>query len=94
MKVILKDKYVNYKQALKLVDLESLHARRERLCLKFAKKCLKIENLKKLFPLREVKHEMKKRNTEKYLIKHINTERYMKSAIPAMQRALNIRSLN
>ena len=89
MKVILKDKYVNYKQALKLVDLESLHARRERLCLKFAKKCLKIENLKKLFPLREVKHEMKKRNTEKYLIKHINTERYMKSAIPAMQRALN-----
>ena len=48
MKVILKDKYVNYKQAIKFVDFESLHDRRERLCLKLAKKCLKIENLKKV----------------------------------------------
>ena len=32
---------------------------------------------------------MKKRNTEKFLVNHVNTERYMKSAIPAMQRALN-----
>ena len=34
-------------------------------------------------------HDMKKRNTEKFLVNHVNTERYMKSAIPAMQRALN-----
>ena len=32
---------------------------------------------------------MIKRKTEKYLIKHMNTKRYMKSAIPAMHRALN-----
>ena len=32
---------------------------------------------------------MIKRKTEKYLIKHMNTKRYMKSAIPAMKRALN-----
>ena len=32
---------------------------------------------------------MKKRKTEKYFIKKINTERYMKSAIPAMKRVLN-----
>ena len=89
LKVILKDKYINYDKALRLLDLESLHVRRERLCLKFAKKCLKLENFKKLFPVRKSKHDMKKRNTEKFLVNHVNTERYMKSAIPAMQRALN-----
>ena len=89
LKVILKDKYVNYDKALRLLDLEPLHVRRERLCLKFAKKCLKLENFKKLFPVRKSKHDMKKRNTEKFLVNHVNTERYMKSAIPAMQRALN-----
>ena len=34
-----------------------------------------------------------KRKSEKYLIKHINTERYMKSSIPAMQRLLNLEEL-
>ena len=83
IKIILKEKYVNYEQALKLVGLESLHERREQLCLRFAKKCLKMENYKKLFPVRKENH------TEKYLVKYMNTERYMKSAIPAMIRALN-----
>ena len=32
---------------------------------------------------------MHKRNTEKYLVNHLNTERYMKSVIPAMQKAFN-----
>ena len=32
---------------------------------------------------------MDKRKTEKFLIKQINTERYRKSAIPAMLRMLN-----
>ena len=89
VKLILRDKYNGYKSALKLLNLESLFERRERLCLKFAKKCLKMDNFKKLFPVRRMNHEMKKRKTEKYLIKHINTERYMKSTIPAMQRLLN-----
>ena len=51
LKVILKDKYINYDKALRLLDLESLHVRRERLCLKFAKKCLKLENFKSYFLL-------------------------------------------
>ena len=49
MKLILKDKYVDYKKALKSVNLDSLYERRERLCLRFAKKCLKDENFKKTF---------------------------------------------
>ena len=89
LKLILKENYINYKNALKLLNLESLNERREKLCLSFAKKCLKMDNFKKLFPVRKVNHNMKKRNAEKYFIKHMNTERYMKSSIPAMQRLLN-----
>ena len=63
MKLILKDKYVDYKKALKSVNLESLYERRERLCLRFAKKCLKDENFKKLFPMRKMNHDMMKRNS-------------------------------
>ena len=47
-----------------------------------------------MFPVRKENHGMIRRKTEKYLVKHMNTERYMKSAIPAMQRALNKEELN
>ena len=59
------------------------------MCLKFAKKCLKIENFKKLFPYRKTKHDMEKRKFEKYFISNIKSERYKKSAIPSMKRMLN-----
>ena len=32
---------------------------------------------------------MKTRKSEKYFVKNINTERYRRSSIPAMQRMLN-----
>ena len=38
LKVILKDKYGDYKSALRKLNIESLFDRRELLCLKFAKK--------------------------------------------------------
>ena len=62
--------------------IDSLKDRREKLCVKFAKKCLKLENMKKLFPFKKTKHFMKKRKFEKYLINNINTERYKRSAVP------------
>ena len=89
LKLILKDKYEDYESSLKLLNLESLHERRNKLCLRFAKRCLKMQNFKKLFPVRKIKHDIMKRNSEKYLIKNMNTERYKKSAIPAMKRMLN-----
>ena len=84
-----KQKYQDYESSLKILNLVSLHKRREMLCLRFAKKCLKIENFKKLFPLRQFNHDMKKRKSEKYFIKNMKTERYKKSAIPVMQKMLN-----
>ena len=51
VKVILKNNYRNYENALKMLDLDSLQVRRKKQCLKFAKDCLKNEKMKKLFPL-------------------------------------------
>ena len=89
LKVILGEKYESYKDALKLVGLDSLEKRREELCLKFAKQCLRHDKLKGLFPKNERKHKMEKRNCEKFIVKKANTERYRRSAIPSMQRLLN-----
>ena len=85
----MKDEYRDYKNALKVLAVESLFERREKLCLKFAKKCIKNENFRKLFPLRKTSHVMERRKTEKYLISNMNTEIYKKSAIPSMLRLLN-----
>ena len=47
----MKENYSDYKNGLKTLGIETLFERRVKLCLKFAKKCLKIENFRKLFPL-------------------------------------------
>ena len=46
--------------------MKSLKDRREELCLKFVKKCLKIEKFQKYFPLNNKKHCMSMRDTEKF----------------------------
>ena len=69
--------------------MDSLEKRREKLCLRFAKQCLRHEKLKELFPKYERKHDIVKRNCEKYIVKKAMTERYRKSALLSMQRLLN-----
>ena len=71
-----------------------LSERRSELCLLFSKKCLKHDKVKDLFPLKQKSHEMDLRDTEKYVVKHANTERYKNSAIPFMQRLLNENNQN
>ena len=89
MKVILKDQYKDYKSALSQLKLESLSKRREILCLKFAKKCLKLNKFKRMFPMNNKSHSMKQRKSKKFLENHANTDRYFKSSIPYMQSLLN-----
>ena len=86
-KVILKNYYEGYKKALKLLRLENLKTRREKLCLDFAKKCLRNSKVKSMFPVNERKRSL--RNQNKYLVNFASTERYKKSAIPYMQNLLN-----
>ena len=81
--------YLNYEDALKILNLEKLEKRRENLCLKFAKSCLKTEKVKGLFQKQESNHRMQKRKVRPFKEKLIKTKRYKKSAIPYMTELLN-----
>ena len=89
LRVILGEKYLNYKNALEIVKLDSLEKRREKLCLKFAKQCLRHEKLKSMFPKKVHNHSMEKRECQKFVVINAMTERYRRSSIPSMQRLLN-----
>ena len=90
VRIIMGKSYTNYKEGLKELKLDTLEKRRTILSLRFAKKCLKNEKLKTLFPLNKSKHNMKKRNKRKYQTRKIKTKRLENSAIPYMTKLLNI----
>ena len=69
--------------------MKSLKDRRQSLCLKFAKKCLEVKKLRKLFPKKLTMHDMSKRNLEHYKVNRTLTKHYFNSAVPQMQRMLN-----
>ena len=89
-KIILKDRYDNYEQALNYLNLDKLSKRRDDLCLRFSKKCLKMNKTKDMFPLNPNTQQDNLRFTEKYMVQHATTGRLLDSAIPQMQRALNV----
>ena len=62
LKVILKEDYSNYEDALKQTNLESVHERSETIALRFAKNCLNSENFLKLFPLNNQNHRIRKQS--------------------------------
>ena len=86
LKIILGPKYRGYRNAL---NLETLEERRENLCLRFAKKCVRNDKTKSMFPLNKKAHIMKTRDFEKFEVQHANTDRLRKSAIIYMQNLLN-----
>ena len=88
-KLVLKDKYKDYENALMILNLDSLQTRRENLNLKFAKTGITNEKLDDLFPLSDKKHAMKTRKKEKYKVEFANTNRYKNSSIISMQNMLN-----
>ena len=90
-KVILKQEYNNYDDALKRTNLQTLVDRREKLCLNFALKCTTHEKNKEMFPLNKTNHSMSSsmRHQEKYEVQFSRTTRLGKSAIPYLQRLLN-----
>ena len=42
-----------------------------------------------MFPLKDKEHQMKLRKEEVFITEHANTERFLKSSIPYMQRLMN-----
>ena len=89
LRVIMGPRYTNYSDALLKLNLQTLDERRQLLCIKFAKKCLETEKLKRMFPLNKKMHNMEKRENERYLVTKSFTERHRRSALPNMQRILN-----
>ena len=88
LKIILKDRYTTYEQALTHLNLDYLSIRREKLCLNFAKKCLKHEKTRDMFPLNStLDHDIRRK--QKYHVQFAHTNRLRDSAIPQLQRALN-----
>ena len=85
----MKEDYTSYENALKKTSLESLVERRENLCLRFAKACLKTDEVSKMFPLNNVDYSIETRDREKFHVTMAHTERLRRSAIPHMQRLLN-----
>ena len=89
MRIINGKNYESYSNTLKELGMVSLAERRDILCLKFAKKSLKVENFGHLFPISLKQHAMGTRHSDIYKINNCFGKRYMKSAIPSMQRILN-----
>ena len=69
--------------------MDTLEKRRNKLTLSFAKSSLKLDKMRKLFPLNDSNHEMVKRSFEKYKVIKAKTERYKSSAVINIQRMLN-----
>ena len=89
LRLILGPKYENYEQALKYLHIDTLDQRRDKLCISFAKKCIKLNNMKSLFPILKRKHDMETRMNTKYVTNKAKSEKYKMSAVPQMQRLLN-----
>ena len=53
VKCILGNRYQSYKSGLENLGLETLEKRRDQMCLKFAKQCLKLEKMKQFFVQKE-----------------------------------------
>ena len=66
--------------------MDSLDHRREKMNLSFAKKCLKVDQMKSLFPQ---KNTRKTRHKYKFMVNKSKSERYKKSSVPTMQNLLN-----
>ena len=89
--VILGDDYIDYRNALAMLGLQTLSERRKALCLKFGKKCLKSEQYKHWFVERpdQVQQTQTRSIKTSLLPVHTRTKRYSKSAIPYLTTLLN-----
>ena len=81
-KLILKEEYKEYKSALTVLGLDCLRVRREKLALKFAKKCLELPTMQDFFP-RNQNDDYMFRNKEKYSVNFAYTKKCFKSSIPS-----------
>ena len=88
LRIILNEEYEDYPTALTTTGLLSLSDRRTLLCKNFAENCTKSDKMCHMFPLNPSTVET--RHQEKYYVQPASTGRLKDSAIPYMQRLLNL----
>ena len=88
LSIILGKNYMSYENALITLDLESLFSRREKLCLKFAKKALVSEKFSSWF-VRDENVQNTRRKVKTVKPAATRTTRFQKSALPYMTTILN-----
>ena len=89
VRIICGKNYESYSDTLSELGMKRLSERRNILCLKFAKKSLKVENFGHLFPVNSKSHGMNTRKSDYYKVSKSYSKRHLQSAIPSMQRQLN-----
>lgn len=85
--IILGSDYTSYIVAQSILECDTLDARREMLCLKFAQKCTENPKHSDLFP----KHSSNiiTRNRKTFVEPNCRTNRFAKSAVPYLTKLLN-----
>jgi hypothetical protein len=86
--IILGEKYLSYRSALKQTGLQSLESRREKLCLKFVQKAVKNTKHRKWFKVSHKTAKTRQKHT-KYCKVVANKGRYQKSPIGYLTSLLN-----
>ena len=86
LKIVQGNSYFDYIQSLDDLELETLDTRRDILCLKFTKKCLKNKRFKQWFPQNK---KVNSRSFGKYIVPNWKTKRYLISSIPNLINILN-----
>ena len=89
LRIILGDEYSSYENALELTGLDNLQTRRSALSLNFAKKCVKNDRARDMFPLKSDTN-VNTRRKDKYKVTRCRTSRLAKSALPTMQAQMNL----
>ena len=85
--IILGDQYQSYRYALKYLNMETLQARRVRLCKKFAKKSANSSKFSQWFKIKNRIFDTRQKN--KYCQVFSRTVRYERSPIPYLTSILN-----
>ena len=88
LRSILKEDYVTYSHALSVTNLQTLKERRKILLTRFAVKCAKNPKTSEMFPRKANLKNL--RNPETFQVTKAKTDRLAFSAIPTMQRLLNL----
>ena len=88
-KMVLREKYKNYENALTILNLDTLENRRTELTRRFAENGIINNTLNDLFPTNNRKHKMNIRSEEKFKVNFANTDRLKKASVITMQKLLN-----